>query len=630
MKYYGYAGTVLYVDLTRNSVRKEPLELEMISNFVGGLGIDSKLAYDLIKPGVDPLSPENVLIYGAGPFVGTLIPGFSRNDVISKSPQTGFLAQSGTGISIGAMLKYAGYDHLVITGRAEKPVYLVITDDLVEVKDASDLWGMDLLEATDVVRSKLGNYWVSCIGPAGERLVRFACIIDNKNGMSARTGLGAVMGSKNLKAIAVRGTKGIKVHQMREFRKSIDELRQAIKASPLIDPWRNEGKIIDPYIGAYTARGISLTKNFAQGFPEATTDFFTQKEYADRIWKVYYACLGCPVGDKAVDSLRGGKYAGLTLKLSNPWGTPLGFNICGVRNWDDGVKCADMANRYGIDIFTATNLMAWAIELYEKGILTRKDTDGLELKWDSDTVMTLMDKIARREGIGDILAEGEKISAQRIGRNSARYAVNVKGLEPTMDLRETIFTENFGQLVDPRGAHHARGYGITYIPRKAESIARYAPRIGVPADAVARICPEPGVFSVPRLTKWVQDYDSLAYSLGMCMRVPIGTAYDLATITRLYSITTGIESSSEELLKAGERIWNIQRLFNEREGATRKDDMPPPRMLNEPVTVGDAVHQPIKESYIQQLLNEYYDERGWDTVTGNPTEQKLIELGLKP
>jgi len=629
MEYYGYAGTVLHVDLTHNNIRKEPLELEMIKNFVGGMGINSKLAYDLIKPGVDPLSPENVLIHGAGPFVGTLIPGFPRNDVMSKSPQTGFLAQSGTGVSIGGMLKYAGYDHLVITGRAEKPVYLVITDDLVEIKDASDLWGMDLLEATDAIRSKLGDYWVSCIGPAGERLVRFACIVDNKSGMSARTGIGAVMGSKNLKAIAVRGTKGIKIHQRREFRKLVDELRQTIKASPLIDIWRNEGKVIDPYTGAYVARGVALTKNWSQGFPEATTHFFTQKEYAERVWKIYFACFGCPVGDKAVNSLRGGKYSGLTLKLSNPWGTPLGFNNCGVRNWDDAVKCTELANRYGIDAFTVNNLLAWTIELYEKGILTSEDTDGIELKWDANTVMKLMDKIARREGIGDILAEGEKIAAQRIGGNSARYAVNVKGLEPTMDLRETIFTENFSQLVDPRGAHHARGYGITYVPRKAESVARYAPRIGAPDDAVARICPEPGVFSVPRLTKWVQDYDSLAYSLGMCMRVPINTAYNLATITRLYSITTGIELSSEELLKAGERIWTIQRLFNEREGATRKDDMPPPRMLTEQVTVGDTVHQPIQESYIKELLDEYYDERGWDTVTGNPTEQKLAELGLK-
>jgi aldehyde:ferredoxin oxidoreductase len=629
MKYYGYAGTTLYIDLTSNTVRKEPLDTGMAKNFIGGMGINSKLAYDLIKPGIDPLSPQNILIYGAGPFVGTLIPGFPRADVISKSPLKGFLGQSGSGNSIGAMLRYAGYDHLVITGRAEKPVYLVVTDDDILVRDASHLWGMDALVATDAIHNNLRDYWVACIGPAGENLVRFASIIENKFAMVGRTGLGAIMGSKNLKAIAVRGSKGIKVYHKRELLKRIRELRARIAQNPLVDLWRNEGKIIDGYVGAWSKRGLYLTKNFTEGFPENGASLFTQREYAERIWKTYAACLGCVVGCKGVNVIRDGKYSGLTVKVSNPSGTPPTFNTCGVRTWADGVKCHELCNRYGIDAFTTGVLIAFAIELYERGIISQQDTGGIELKWDANTTLMLIDKITRREGIGDILAEGIKSFSKRIGKNSEKYAVEVKGLEMTIDLRESLFTENFGQLLDPRGGHHARSYGITYMPRKVDSIKRYASKIGAPDDAIARICPDPNHFSVPRLSKWVQDFNSLAFSLGFCMRPQIAANYDLDTITKLFWLTTGIELSPYELLKAGERVWTVQRLFNAREGASRKDDMPPHRMMTESVSIGGKINPPLEESHVQRLLDTYYAERGWDIATGNPTGQKLIDLELE-
>ena len=245
MKYHGYAGQILYIDLSNRSIRKAPLDIDLVKNYIGGMGINSKLAFDLIKPGTDPLSPENVICYGAGPFVGTLIPGCSRSGIISKSPLTGLLGESQTGLSIGPMLKYAGYDHMVITGRAEKPVYISINDDNVTIKDATRIWGKEIGESTNEIRDELGDYWVSCIGPAGERLVRFANIIENKSGMIARVGLGAVMGSKKLKAIAVRGTKGITVFQRGKFLKLVKELRGKVAASPLVDMWRNEGKIIE-------------------------------------------------------------------------------------------------------------------------------------------------------------------------------------------------------------------------------------------------------------------------------------------------------------------------------------------------------------------------------------------------
>ena len=633
MEYHGFAGQILYIDLTNRDIRKEPLGENLIRDYIGGMGINTKLAFDLIEPGIDPLSPKNVICYGSGPFVGTTIPGCSRAGIITKSPLTGLLGESQTGVSIGPMLKYAGYDHLVISGRAEKPVYLAITDDDVEIRDAEGLWGKDVYETTDLIRAELGDYWVSCIGPAGEKLVRFANIVENKSGMIARVGLGAVMGSKNLKAIAVRGTKGITVSQRGKFRKMVKELREKVAASPVLDMWRNEGKVIDYYIGQYAKRGISVTKNFSEGIPEATDVYFTQKEYAKRIWKNYFACMSCPAGDKGIVSIQGGKYDGLTFKISNPWGTPLTFNQAGIRNWDDGVQCTYLSDIYGMDSFSSAIMIGFATELYKNGIISKEDTGGLELDWSADAAFKLMEKIARREDIGDILADGVKAASERIGKGAEEHAVHVKGLEPSMDLRSEHFTVNFGQLVDPRGAHHARGYSITYVPRKGKSIKNYAPLIGIPEAAIDQICPESELdtnnWSKPRLLKWVNDYNSMSYSCGQCMRVQIGPQYTLDIYRDLFYATTGIEMSSEELQKAGERIWNLQRLFNVREGASRKDDMPPHKMLNEALVVGEKKYPPLNEKHINELLDDYYDERGWDKDTGNPSMETLKRLDLE-
>ena len=637
MNYYGYAGSILHVNLTNNVVSKEELDIEMARKFLGGQGISSKLAYDLIKPGIDPLSPENVLVYGVSPFTGTFMPGFPRAGMVSKSPLTGFLAESNTGNSIGPMLKYAGYDHLIITGRAKNPVCLVINNDDVEIKDASDIWGMDTFKTADALRSKLGEeYWTSCIGPGGENLVRFACVIENKNGMLSRTGLGAVVGSKNLKAIAVRGTKGIKVHKKQEFRRLAEEIRGEIAKSPLIDMWRNEGKVIDAYMLPFYQRGVYAKRNYAEGAPEICTQVFTQKEFTESVWKKYYACFGCPCGCKATIGMDEGEYPVPDFKTSNPWGTPMLFIECGASDWDEAVKPVYLTSKYGIDAFETLRLISFAIELYKRKIISREDTDGLELDWNVNTTLVLIEKIIHKEGIGAILAKGIKSAAKEIGKGCEKYAVHVKGLSPTMDLRGCktpddrepyLFLENFSQLVDPRGAHHGRGWSITYVPRKLSSIKKYAPSIGMPNEAIERIITE-SQWNLPRLLKWVHDFDTMAFSFGLCMRPQMMANYDLNTMATLYSITTGIELRPEELLEAGGRIWNIQRLFNAREGASRKDDMPPRRMMTESLVIGDKMNPAVEESQIQDMLSEYYEESGWDKETGIPTKEKLIELGL--
>jgi aldehyde:ferredoxin oxidoreductase len=540
-----------------------------------------------------------------------------RVNICAKSPLTGFIGLSGSGISIGLMLKCAGWDQIVITGRAEKPVYLVITDDKVEIKSAEMLWGKDIFQATDEIRDRLGDYWVSCIGPAGENGVAIASIIDNKNSMHSRTGLGAVMGSKNLKAIAVHGTKGIEVRKRKEFRDLVKELRGIVKGSPAIDIWRNEGKIIDFYMGG-------------RGRPGG----FSQKEYASRIWKTYYACIGCPVGDKGVLQIKDGRYEGVTVKVSNPWATPAGFERAGCTNYDQGVKCVEMGSRLGLDCFTLYHLIPFAQTLYEQGIITKEDTGGLELKRDVDTVLKIISQIAYKEGIGALLAKGQKAVIEIKGGDAYKYGDHIKGLEPMYDMRTGLIVENFGQLTNPRGGHHARAYSITYMPRKSESIRRFCRGIGVPDYALDRVAPVadwPDNFNLPRLTKWSEDYNSAYYSLGGCDRTPITPAYNLNTLSKLLDIVVGMEMSPAEIRHIGERIWNIHQMFSMREGVTRKESMPPYKWMHEDLSVGEGKVRPaIPEEKIQGWLDEYYEERGWDVTTGNPTQESLATLGLKP
>jgi aldehyde:ferredoxin oxidoreductase len=524
------------------------------------------------------------------------------------------------------MMKFAGYDHIVISGKAERPVCLRIENDDVQIVDASHLWGKDTFETTDRLWTELGgDYWISCIGPAGENLVRFAASVTNKHSLYGRTGIGALMGSKNLKAMAARGNRSITVADRKVFMKIVEGLLKKIKASPATELWRDLGFVVA--FPAYGSYGLFERHNYGEGFADLAKAF-DKDEYKRHVVKRSYACPSCPVGCKQVVEIKDGKYAGLNFRVA-ALGSQVGYhNQAGVENWAEVVKCVELENRYGLDSTSLGSTVGFAIELYKKGIITKKDTDGMELDWGSETTRALMEKIVRREGIGDILADGTRAASEKFGIDAKRYAGHVKGLEMTLGVRVRLSTENFGEFTNPRGGHLERSPSLTFVPRKPKVFPPFCAGIGVPEDRLEMVCDGPEGFNVSRLTKWVEDYNTVLASMGMCHRTPVTQQFNLQIITDLFRAATGIDMSPDELREAGERIWNLQRAFNERERAAREEDMPPWRVLNEPIKVGENEFSGIGEDGANKLLDEYYEERGWNIKEGRLSREKLEELGL--
>jgi len=601
-EFCGFAGTNLYIDLSTGNIRKEPIDQELIQSFIGGMGYASWLLYNLVPPDTDPLSPENKLIFTMGSLLGTLTPGAARVYAIAKSPISGLLGTSNSGNSVGIMLKYSGYDNLIISGRAEKPVYLKVFDDDVEILDASHLWGKDTWQTVDILRDELGACSVSCIGPAGENLVRFANIRSDKRSGFNKTGLGAVMGSKNLKAVASRGTKGVKVADRRNFRKLVDEVFDRIAASKATTTWRQ-----------YSAAAF---------VPEL--EGFSREEFRQRVKGRTYACQACPVGCKSLINLQDGIYAGPAFYNSSLPSLVGHHEMARVENWDELAKCAELENRYGVDGAAMAGLVHLMAQLRDQGITTDEDTDGMTLTWGGETIQKLVPIIAYKKGIGALLAEGVRGAAEKIGKGAGGYANHVKGIHREPDVSEEISTGALGSATNHRGSHGDRaGFQAGAAKTNPQAFRDQCLGIGVPEEALDRICSGPNGYNVARLTKWAEDFNTIPLSMGICNRAPVLIRFNLDTLATLCEAATGIKTTPATLLKAGERIWNLQKLFNIRHGWTRKDDIPNTQSPDEPIMV-----QGKPRGTFDQLLDEYYEERGWDVKTGIPSAEKLTEIGL--
>jgi len=620
---YGYAGQNIHLDLSTGEIRKESLDPDLTKNFIGGFGINTKLAYDFIKPGIDPLSPENFIIIGTGALGGTMAPGSSRLAATTKFSETGAVASGNGSLNFASQLKWAGYDHLIITGRADKPVYVNILDEDIALCDARHLWGTGLLRTTDGLRRKHGKTSsVVAIGQAGENMAGISMALIDKSATLGKGGLGAVMGSKNLKAIVVRGTGSINIADHRRFFKLLNRFIKRVRAYPLQRQW--------------IEKGINLSMR------ESSKDdpLYGMQIYLEKAKRARMSCPSCPMADKEVLGVKEGDYRGLVVYTAGWSGRAENFGqVCNAGSYDKVLKCLDLANQYGIDSHSFSRVMDLAVELYEEGIITPEDTSGLVLKKDFDTIRKLLGQIAFRKDLGDVLADGMKAMIKKFGTEVDKKAAHVKGMETIFDPRERgLGTMEFELTLNPRGGHHTAGGSPSYVGsgQSLDKFASHCRRMGASNQAVERILDSDMGFNVGRLSRYSEDWYSVLSALGLCNRAQTNRFYSIESCAELYSAITGLEISAQELATAGERIWNVKKASNAREGFTRKDDRFPPKWF-EPFYDPSGEEKRLRDYYgtrhlskedVESLLDDYYDERGWDRQTGIPTREKLVSLGL--
>ena len=620
-KWYGWTGTILEVDLTHKSVRKVGLSEQLAYSYLGQAGINARMLYDRVSSDTDPLSPEAPLIFGVGPLGGTLAPCSGRLSVTFKSPLTGIFGDSNCGGHWAPELKMAGYDHIVITGKAKHPVYLWIDNDQVQIRDARSIWGKNTWETDELIREDVTERTaqVACIGPAGENLVRFAAIICNRARAAARCGPGAVMGSKNLKAIAVRGDRGIYVADKSALNEAVEEAVSAILADPLYESAKTYGTLaITPLAQAL---GFLPTRNFQESTFEGA-DKLGGEVFIKRFATRHKGCYNCPVGCSRLYKVAEGPYATQGEGPEYETVSALGSK-CGNDNFESILHANTLCNQLGMDTISTGNVLAWAMECYEKGVFDKTHLGGLDLRFGNQSAMIdLIKKIAAREGVGNVLAEGAYRAAQKLGGSD--WVVHSKGMDyPAVDTRGTKGMA-LSFAVSPRGGDHLKGLSLYEVAPDiyAQDIKRET-GIDVTPQYWLRYETKAG------LMRWHENWHCVVDSLGLCKLEGIAIKPLLPKhFQRMLAAATGWDVSVEYLERIGERIWNLERLFNVREGMGRSDDFPPRRLLEEPIATGPARGECLDRGSYDQMLTEYYRLRGWDSETGIPTNEKQRELGL--
>jgi aldehyde:ferredoxin oxidoreductase len=606
---FGYAGRVLRVDLTTGKTRVEKLDEETARKYIGGIGLGMKLWLANSKAGVDAFDPENPLVLALGPVSGTMFPtGGNGHAFISKSPATNGVGEAVSHGTFGAELKRAGYDAVVLTGKAERPVYLWIDDDSVQLLDAASIWGKSPSETEDAIKDEVGDYYVrvASIGLAGEKLSKIASIINEKTRAAGRTGLGAVMGSKNLKAIAVRGTHDIVVAKPDEFMDMVKEFHERMKG-PAAQKYRTLGTAENVMI--QNALYCMPTRNYNNAHFE-NAEKVSGEALNERYIAKIIACNSCAMRCEHEAVVREGPYKGTMARMEydNLWA--LGPN-CGIDKLDAIIKAAELCNYYGLDATSTGVTVSFVMDCHETGILSHEDLGGIDAHFgNAEALIQLIEKIGKREGIGDVLADGVKAAAEKIGKDSDKLAQNIKGLEVTgYDLR-CLKTAALGFAVSFRGADHNRS-------------GAYALDL---TGKVDRLKAEKGR---GKLVKDSENVYALIDSLIVCKNAK-GTLYnELADMAKLYALVTGYEMTPEELSAAGERINTLARLINLREGLSRKDDTLPWKVMNQPIPDdGPVKGAVVTQDELDLLLDDYYQSRGW-TLDGVPTKSQLNKLGLE-
>lgn len=600
-----YTGRVLHIDATTQKTKVQQLEPEFLKKYLGGVGLATRLVYDNTPKGCDPLGPDNALCFACSAFAGTSIPVGTKHGVAAKSPLTGFIGDSLSGSHFSETLRRAGWDGLVIKGCAPRWVVLFIDDDDVQFLDAAPYMGMTNSQTQEAVRERLGdeNIRVSSIGPAGEHLVRFASI-DNDGRQVGRTGNGAVLGAKRIKAIAMRGSHPVTVADAEGL------MRESLK---LIKTSQGPGTLKYRTLGtpanilSMNKIGVLPTRNFSETvFEHAET---ISGEYLREHFRVKsVSCSGCSIACEQWGAVKEGKYKGAMIGLDYEPLFALGSN-CGIGDLAAVIKLVQLCDEYGMDAMSAGVTVSWAMECFEKGILTREDFGGLEPHFgDDDVAIELLRRMAMREGIGDILADGVKRAAEHVGKGSEHFAMHVKGLEmPGYDVR-SLKTFAMGLAVAARGACHNRA--LSY-------------ELDIKGD-VDRFTAGPGR---GKLAAEKEDFACVLDCLVLCKFLRNCFDHFEEDVARIYTMATGIPLTAQELMEVGERVVTLKKAFNIREGWTAADDWLPPRVLQDPIPSGPGKGVFITPEELSLLISDYYAARGW-TPEGFIPKAKLVELGL--
>ncbi|HIQ06485.1 MAG TPA: aldehyde ferredoxin oxidoreductase, partial [Anaerolineae bacterium] len=593
------------VNLTDGTTTKEPTPADVVRDYLGGRGLGVYLLYTEVPRGADPLGPENKLFISTGPLSGTLFPGAGKMDFTTKSPLTGGYASASMGGMLTAELRYAGYDAIIVEGMSDRPVYLFIEDDEVELRDASAYWGKGSFELEKELKDTLGEeFQIATVGPAGENLVRYACISHDFGRQAGRGGVGTVMGAKKLKAIAVHGTGDIPIADVNEFVRVANEAYQSVKEAEALEAWIRYGTMI--VTEWCDENGALPTRNFQAGAFEHGHNIYADV-MREKIVVTDKGCFACPSPcGKYSHAKKHGIYVEGPEYESNGM---LGSNLA-LGDIEDIAKANQLCDELGLDSISTGGTIAWAMESYERGILTKEQTDGIDLRFgNAEAVFEVIPRIARREGwLGNLLAEGVKRAAAQVGQGSEKWAIHVKGMELSAYAVHDATSMLLAYMTADVGAHHNRAWAITYD-------------IAVGRD---KVVPEKAAKVIE-----LQHIRPLMDALGNCRLQWVELDMPLRYYAPAVTALTGTEYSWEDLVFISERIWNLTRMFWVREipGFGRVWDAPPPRFVSEPATYGPTKGKFTPPEAAQKMLDFYYEQRGWDE-NGIPRPETLEKFGL--
>lgn len=603
-------GMLLRVNLSNGSITKESIPEAYLRDYLGGSGLAARYLYDEIPIGKDVFDESNKLCFSIGPLNGGFFPTSGRYNLSCRSPLTGIWLDTSSSGKFGYYMRRSGFLAIIIEGKSDKPVYLYINNGNAEIRDASNIWGMTTSETSVWLKNVCGinKSSAAVIGPTGEKLVRTACVMNDEGRAAGRGGAGALMGSKKLKAVLVAGDMEIENFTKKEWKDTVKQQIEKIAANPIVGALKQFGTAVG--MAGAPRTGDAPTKNWQYGTWDKYENISGPTMTNTILRKHAPECHACPIQCSRYVEVKEGPYK---MEGSGPEYETLGSfgSLCLNGNLESIAYMNMLCNEYGIDTISAGSAIAFAMEAYEKGIVTREDMDGIDLKWgDADAILAMLKKIIDREGFGELLGEGVRHVASVLGKDSEKFAVHVKGLELPMHDPRAFFGYGITYATSPRGGCHCHGY-----------IGAWDGRRGLPEAGVMEAQDGHSISGKGKLVKAVQDYSTVICSSIVCLF----TSYALgpADMAEALKHATGYDYNAQDVLKIGERVFNLQRAFNNRFGVNREDDILPIRVMTPQI---GGPNEGVVMNFEEQLI-EYYEARGWEKG-GKPSQAKLKELGL--